>query len=63
MSKSKNGTKIYHEDHHLYTVDIAKKSLNPYNDKKWITFNDGEFTCFSYGHYKIDSYNMMDCTE
>ena len=31
------GTKIYHEDHHLYTVDIAKKSLNPYNDNKWIT--------------------------
>ena len=57
------GTKIHHEEHQLYTVDVAKKSLSPYNDKKWITYNDGEFTCYSYGHYKIDYEDMMDCTE
>ena len=57
------GTKIHQEEHQLYTVDVAKKSLSPYNDKKWITYNDGEFTCYSYGHYKIDYEDMMDCTE
>jgi hypothetical protein len=57
------GTKIHQEEHQLYTVDVAKKSLSPYNDKKWITYNDGEFTCYSYGHYKIDYKDMMECTE
>ena len=42
---------------------MQKKSLNPYNDKRWITYNDGEFTCYSYRHYKIGSDDMMDCTE
>ena len=42
---------------------LQKKSLSPYNDKKWITYNDGEFTCYSYGHYKIYFEDIMDCTE
>jgi len=57
------GTKIHSKNHDLYTVDISKKSLSPYNDKKWITYDDGEFTCYSYGHYKIGLDDMMDCTE
>ena len=48
------GTKIFQKDHQLYTVDVAKKSLSPYNDKKWITCEDGNYTCYSYGHYTID---------
>ena len=54
------GTKIFQQDHQLYTADVIKKSLSPYNDKKWIKMDDGEFTCYSYGHYKIDE---MDCAE
>ena len=57
------GTKIHSKNHDLYTVDISKKSLSPYNDKKWITYDDGEFTCYSYGHYKIGLNDMMYCTE
>ena len=37
-----------------------KKSLNPYNDKKYISFEGGEFTCFSYGHYKIDNHRVKN---
>ena len=48
------GTKIFQNKHQLYTIDVAKKSLSPYNDKKWITCDDGHYTCYSYGHYKID---------
>ena len=48
------GTKIIQKEHHLYTATMVKKTLNPYNDKKYISYEDGEFTCFSYGHYKID---------
>ena len=47
------GTKIFQRKHNLHTVDIAKRTLNPYNDKRWITFHDGEYTCYSHGHYKI----------
>ena len=48
----------------IYILQIlVKKSLSPYDDKKWITFDDGEFTCYSYGHYKIGLDDMMDCTE
>lgn len=48
-----NGTKIFQRKHNLHTVDIAKRTLNPYNDKRCITFHDGEYTCYSHGHYKI----------
>ena len=46
-------TKIFQRKHNLHTVDIAKRTLNPYNDKRWITFQDGVYTCYSHGHYKI----------
>ena len=46
-------TKIMQKNHNLHTVDFAKRSLNPYNDKRWITFSEGDFTCYSHGHYKI----------
>ena len=54
------GTKIFQKGHQLYTANIVKKSLNPYNDKKYISFEGGEFTCFSYGHYKIDNHRVKN---
>ena len=50
------GTKIFQKNHQLYTANVLKKTLNPYNDKKYISFEDGEFTCFSYGHDKIHKF-------
>jgi len=34
-------TKIMQKEHNLHTVDFAKKTLNPYNDKRWISYKDG----------------------
>jgi hypothetical protein len=53
------GTKIFQKKHQLYTATMVKKTLNPYNDKKYISYEDGEFTCFSYGHYKIDIHRFI----
>ena len=53
------GVKIFQKDHQLYTATMIKKTLNPFNDKKYISFEDGEFTCFSYGHYKIDLHRFI----
>ena len=47
------GTKIFQKQHNIHTVDFAKRTLNPYNDKRWISYYDGEFTCYSHGHYRI----------
>ena len=44
---------IQPENHKLYTVELEKKSLNPFNDKKWITREHDNFISYSYGHYKI----------
>ena len=46
-------TTIHSENHQLYTMEIEKKSLSPFNDKKWITRKENIFTSYSYGHYKI----------
>ena len=46
-------TRIQPEKHQLYTMEIEKKSLSPFNDKKWITRKDDNFTSYSYGHYRI----------
>ena len=44
---------IQQEKHELYTVEVEKKSLSPFNDKKWITRDGDIFTRYSFGHYKI----------
>ena len=44
---------IQGENHELFTVELEKKSLSPFNDKKWITREENIFTSYSYGHYKI----------
>ena len=53
------GMKILQKDHELYTVNAVKKTLNPYNDKKYISFDGSEFLCYSYGHYKIKSHGNV----
>ena len=52
------GTKIFQKEHQLYTANIAKKTLSPYNDKKHISFVNDEYICYSYGHYKLPSTNI-----
>ena len=46
-------TRIQPEKHQLFTMEIEKKSLNPFNDKKWITRDGDNFTSYSYRHYRI----------
>ena len=45
----------------LYTtldpMEIEKKSLSPFNDKKYITREGDNFLSYSYGHYKIEEKN------
>lgn len=44
-------SRIGSKGHHLYTYDINKVSLSPYDDKRYI--NDDRVTTLAYGHYKI----------
>ena len=52
--------RIQNKDHRLYTVEIEKKSLNPFDDKKYRTVLDGDYLSFSFGHYMIDAFEMDD---
>lgn len=45
--------KIGHTNHQLETQHFIKKSLSPYNDKKWIQKNGNNFTSYSFGHKAI----------
>ena len=45
--------KIGHTHHQLETQDTLKKSLSPFNDKKWIQKNGSDFITHSFGHKKI----------
>ena len=45
--------KIGHTHHQLETQVILKKSLSPFNDKKWIQKNGNNFTSYSFGHKAI----------
>ena len=46
--------KIGHTKHVLETQKFTKKSLSPYNDKKWIQRNGNDFTVYSFGHKDIN---------
>ena len=37
-------TKIMQDMHEMYTVEVNKTSLSPFNDKKWIKKVDSNFT-------------------
>ena len=45
--------RIGHTKHRLETVDNPKRSLCPYNDKRWINKNGTEFETYSFGHKKL----------
>ena len=45
--------KIQHKNHQLETSNSIKKSLSPYNDKKWIKKEDSSFITYSFGHKKL----------
>ena len=47
------GTKIMQEKHELFTAEVKKISLSPFNDKKWISREGDQFTSFSFGHHRI----------
>ena len=48
-----NMVRIGHTHHQLQTIEALKKSLSPYNDKKWIQKNGDVFTPYSFGYNKI----------
>ena len=45
--------KIGHDHHKLQTQEMTKKSLSPFNDKKWNKKNCSTFITHSFGHYNI----------
>ena len=48
------GVKIMHENNMMYSVNLRKQSLNPINDKKFVTKNlDGSFQTLSFGHFLL----------
>ena len=47
------GSKIQQDKHQLYTVDITKVTLSPFNDKKWITRDGETFQSYSFGNILI----------
>ena len=48
-------SKIGHTHHNVETQYKLKKSLNPFNDKKFIHKNeDDEFETYSFGHRKLE---------
>ena len=47
------GTKIVQQDHQLFTADVTKVTLNPFNDKKYIMRDADKFTSFSFGNILI----------
>ena len=57
------GTRIIQKAHELFTADVTKKTLSPYNDKNWIIFKNDEYITYSYGHYKIDEQEQCNILE
>ena len=47
------GAKILQDRHKLFTADVNKVTLSPYNDKKWITREGNTFTSYSFGNICI----------
>ena len=47
--------RIYNKDHKLFTAQVKKKTLSPYDDKRYRTREGDEFSSYSFGHYMIDA--------
>ena len=45
---------ITHVHHQLQTASTLKKSLSPFNDKKWIEKDGDVFKTYSFGHKDIE---------
>ena len=45
-----SGMKIVQNRHKLYTAEVKKVSLSPFNDKKWITREGNRFISHSFGN-------------
>lgn len=59
-----SGFTIFHKNHNLFTANVNKVSLSPYNDKLFISKTENnEFQCYSFGHYKIQSHNENNMHE
>jgi hypothetical protein len=46
-------TRILQKEHELFTSEVVKSSLSPFNDKKWVERDGDTFISYSYGHYKV----------
>ena len=44
------GSRILQVKHQLYTADVTKVTLSPFNDKKWITRDGDNFISHSFGN-------------
>ena len=53
LQMSNKMTRIMQENHKLYTVEVEKNSLSPFNDKKWVNRDGDDYISYSFGHYKI----------
>ena len=45
--------------HQLYTADIRKVTLSPFNDKRWITRDGDKFISYSFGNKCIPSVDQV----
>lgn len=54
-------TRIINKDHKLFTVEIEKKSLSPFDDKRFRDRQGDVFTSYSFGHYMIAAMLMKNC--
>ena len=55
MQRSDTMWRIYNKDHKLFTAQVKKKTLSPYDDKRYRTREGDEFSSYSFGHYMIDA--------
>ena len=53
-------TKIKQKEHEMYTATQMKTLLSPFNDKKWISRQENDYTTYSFGHYKIEEEELVD---
>jgi hypothetical protein len=54
-------TKIMQKEHEMFTADLVKTSSSPFNDKKWISRTEDKFKTYSFGHYRIEDEELVDC--
>ena len=55
IKRSDTMWRIYNKDHKLFTAQVKKKTLSPYDDKRYRTREGDEFSSYSFGHYMIDA--------